>query len=312
MNTSNSIENGKSISVTVKHLLRTLEVLCIIFVFCPSFLVSCTGQETKVSAMKVVTGIKSHGSSVVDPHPVLIILLIIPVISLVLLIKKSIEEKKDSIIITVCTVIDILIWFIFRTAVKNAAEENYCDFKTTGWFFLNLIVMLLIVLLNGLIITQHFSMEMDLISMFSRGETREVLKQMSDSVSQMSSAVSKIAGNMQMGPAKADVIGYCAKCGQGLEYGLKFCTNCGTPIPESMIEEAKEKKREEEAAIRKAEEERIISEEEKRKADIQQRPVEEIHSTGIDINTEESRCPYCGSSLEADSVYCVICGRKLD
>ena len=294
--------NEKRTVFTVKNVLRALGVLCIIVVFCPSFLISCSGQEVKMSAMNTVTGIKSHGTSLVNPQPLLLILLILPAVSFAMLIIKSIEKKKASIIIVACTSVDLLIWLIFRAAVKSSAEENYCGFKTTGWFFLNVISLLLIIVLNILILTKRIDLETDLVAILTKGGTRDVLSQMSASVSQMSSAVSQMAGSMGANSQKTEIIGYCAKCGKGLEYDLKFCTNCGTPVPESLIAEAEEKRRlEEEARRREAE----------RQAEIQQQANDAADSLGKNVDTGTVSCPYCGSVVDGDSAFCPICGNKI-
>lgn len=51
---------------------------------------------------------------------------------------------------------------------------------------------------------------------------------------------------------KEKPIGYCQKCGKPISYGSRFCTSCGTPVPESMIAEA-------EAAKMTAEAEKVIT-----------------------------------------------------
>ena len=75
---------------------------------------------------------------------------------------------------------------------------------------------------------------------------------------QVSEKASSVGANVSTKKTKANYIGYCAKCGSGIEYGIKFCTSCGTPVPQSMIEEAEVKRKlVEEQAVKEAEEKRI-------------------------------------------------------
>lgn len=145
------VSKKKSI-FTVKKILRALTLLCIIFVFCPSFFVSCSGQNINVSVMTAVSGISAYGEKVVDPHPIMLMCLLIPVVVLILLLYKKITENKTALIVLFCTVVNLIMWFIFRVSVKKIATENYCTFKTTGWYLINIITMLIIILLSALVV----------------------------------------------------------------------------------------------------------------------------------------------------------------
>lgn len=235
--------------ITVKNVLRVVSFLCIIFVFCPSFLVSCSGQNVNVSVMTAVGGVSVYEEKVVDAHPLMLVCLLLPIAVLVLLCLKKLTEKRTALMILACTGIDLVIWFIFRASVKKIAEENYCSFKTTGWFVLNIIFMILIIVLNILVVVGKLEMESDLIMILSGQETKKVLNQMSATMSQMSNTVTKMAGdvanNIGNKTQKENTIGYCSNCGSAIECGSKFCVTCGTPVPESMLKEAESAKRNE-------------------------------------------------------------------
>jgi ABC-type dipeptide/oligopeptide/nickel transport system permease subunit len=119
-----NVATKKSV-VTVKNVIRVLALLCIVGVFCPSFLVSCSGQTIDVSVMTAVGGISAYGETVVEPHLIMLICLLIPVAVLVILFIKKMAEKMSTGIILVCSVIDLIVWIIFRSEVKKIAEENY-------------------------------------------------------------------------------------------------------------------------------------------------------------------------------------------
>lgn len=294
--------NGRKSVFSVKRILKVLSLLCIIFVFCPSFLVSCSGQKVNVSVMTAVSGVSVYGEKVVDPYPIMLVCLLIPIVMLVLLFIKKFTDNKTALIISICSIVDFVIWLVFRVSVKKIAEENYCEFKTTVWFVINMIVLILVILLSALVVMKKMQMDTDLIMVFSGGGTQDALNQMSATMSQMSSAVTQLAGNVASNISnkaqKENAIGFCSKCGSPIYYGCKFCTSCGTPVPESMIAEAEAaKKAAEEAAeeaARKAAEEAARKEEEKKEME---RPL---------------FCQQCGAKLSADAIFCESCGTKIE
>lgn len=235
------MEERKVTKFTVKNVLRALSLLAIIFVFCPSFLVSCSGQKIDVSVMTAVGGMPVYGERGVNPYPGMLVCLLIPVGIFVLLLLRKFTDKKTAGIILGSTAIDLVIWLIFRSTVKTIAENKFCSFKTTGWFVLNVIALLIIILLTILIIVNKVQMNTDLVTAFTGGGTQTALNQMSSAVSQMSNAVSQMAGdvadNISKKAQKGNVIGYCSKCGTPIVRGYKFCTSCGTPVPESMLKD---------------------------------------------------------------------------
>jgi pyruvate/2-oxoglutarate dehydrogenase complex dihydrolipoamide acyltransferase (E2) component len=256
-------ETEKKPVVTVKNIIRVLSVIVTIIVFCPTFLVSCSGQTIDVSVMTAVGGLESYGETVVKPHPIMLIALLLPVAIFVILFIKKIADEKAALITAVCGAADLVVWIAFRSAVKKAAEENYCKFKATGWFTFNIILLLIILVLSILVVAKILQMQEDLIKRFSGAGAQNTLSQMSAAVSQMSSSVSQLAENVSANVSKnkvpkENIIGYCAKCGSPIVYDNRFCTSCGTPVPESMIAEA-------EAAKKAAEEARIAAEEAARK-----------------------------------------------
>ena len=75
---------------TVKNVMRGLALFCIVCVFCPSFMVSCSGQNMNVSVMTAVRGVSVYGEKVVDAYPIMLICLLLPVAVLIALIVRSV------------------------------------------------------------------------------------------------------------------------------------------------------------------------------------------------------------------------------
>lgn len=256
------MENNRKIVITVKKVLKALSLICFVIVFCPTFLVSCSGQNMNVSAMTAVGGVSISGERVVSPHPIMLLCLIIPVAVFILLSIKKYTDKKNVSIIAIGGSVDLIIWIIFRSGVKKAAEDIGFTFKTTGWYVINIISLMLIILLTSLVVMNKLQMESDLIAVLSGKETQNALNQMSATMSQVSNAVNQWAGNVASNVNNRNKvknpIGFCAKCGNPIGYGSHFCTTCGTPVPQSMIDEA-------EAARKEAEEKAKLAEEEAEK-----------------------------------------------
>ncbi len=306
--------NIKNSIFTVKKVLRVLTLLCIIFVFCPFFLVSCSGKNINVGVMTAVGGLSVLGEKVVDPHPVMLICLLGPILVLVILFLKKIANKKKAIMIAICSAINLIILFIFRASVKKIAEESYCSFKTTGWYILNIIVLLLIIVLSVLVVLSKMEMDTNLVTTLSGDGAQGALNQMSTTINQMSSVVTQLAGNVATNISnrsqKENTIGFCSKCGSSIAYGCKFCTSCGTKIPESILAEAD--------AAKKAAEERERKEVEERtrlaKIEAERQASESNRITQASQRNAESSmfCQQCGAKLEADAVFCEFCGIKVE
>lgn len=191
---------------TVKNILRILTVLCMIFVFCPAFLVSCSGQDVNVNVMTAVEGVKAYGETMVKPQPLMLLCLLLPIAVMVLLFVKKFTEKLNSTIILGCTAVDLVIWFIFRGAVKKIAEENFCTFKTTPWFVLNVIAMLLIIIANALILLGKMQMDTDLAVFFANGGAKEAIEGIAKKVTHAATGNDDKTGTATDAP-KADPAG---------------------------------------------------------------------------------------------------------
>jgi uncharacterized Zn finger protein (UPF0148 family) len=337
---------------TAKNVIRVLALLCVVFVFCPAFLVSCSGQTVNVGVMDAVKGMSYYGETIVEPQPAMLICLLIPIAIFLLPFIKALAEKKNAVIIAILAAGDFIIWLKMKSSAKQVAEQNYCTFKATTWYYLDLIALALIVVVALLIFFNILTMEEDIIAAFTGNDKQRVLDQMSATMNQMTSAVSQIADNVASNVsgsvggrpqrAKADTIGYCAKCGSPIPYGSKFCISCGTPVPESMIAEAEAaKKAAEEAeaarraaeeaeaarraaeaeAARKAAEEAEAARRAAEEAEAARRAAEQAEAAGqagnVQSQAEESAgagrfCQQCGARLEPGARFCMSCGTKVE
>ena len=313
--------------LTVKNVLRTLSILCLVFVFCPAFMVSCSGQDVDVNVFTAIGGVESYGQTVAEPHPIMLIALLLPILLVASLFVKKFSEAMVPKILIGAAAVDLIVWIVFKNSVKKYAEENYCQFKSTGWYFLNLVVHLTLIVLSVLVVMNKIQMDMDIAAAFSGGGTKESL---ANAVTKLTETIKDTTksktGN---GGTGANIIGYCAKCGKPVEYGSKFCNSCGTPVPESMIEEAEKAKKEaeerarleaEEAARREAEEKARLEAEEAARREAEEKARQEAADRETGAAAEEETpgtggfifCQNCGTKLEADAKFCTSCGAKID
>ena len=337
---SNISSEKKKLSVTVKNIIRTLTFCCVILFFCPMFMVSCSDSDwgvdadlMKVSAVTAIKGITSYGETIVSPQPLLALCLLLPIAALVLLFIKKFTDKQTSAAVCGITVLDLIIWIIFRTSAKKFAEDAQCQFKTTGWYVINIIALLLILIFTVLILINRLQMQTDLMDVFSKKDIHNAMGQMSDTVGHFSNTMSQmagnVAGNIRKRTMKEDIIGYCAKCGKPITYGHKFCISCGTPVPESMIAEAEAARKAEEAKRKeeaRREEAKRIAEEQRKSAEsvakteeiaekqtkMQEKTDDTPESAEQYMETEDKvvKCPQCGAEIEANAKFCKFCGFK--
>ena len=325
-NTNNQPE--KKSGITVRTILKGLTLLCIIFFFCPSFLVSCSGEKASINAMTGVIGVSDDFSTYADPHPILLICLVIPLVAFVgLFIKRHGKSIVTALI--GCMAVDIIVWILFRSGVKAVAENWNCSFSTTLWFYLNIISQFLILIISLLVSLGRIQLDGKIVDAVSKGNTDEAIRNITETVSKMSDTVSnmaKSAQNMAQNIVASDqeYIGFCQKCGTHIPYGNKFCVSCGAPVPEDLIIAAENAKQEAEAAARRAAEETEAAR--KKAEDAAIREVDaSLNSDANDAAREdviakddfisspepERFCTNCGAKISENAKFCIECGTKI-
>jgi hypothetical protein len=207
--------SGKGALFTVKNVVRILSVLCIAFFFCPSFLVSCSSYEYEVSAVKSVGGVTVMGEKVASAHPVMLLCVLLPIAVIVLSIVLKDDGKKTALITFVCYVVDFIIWIVFRNSVKSMAENYGADYRSTIWFKLNVLSMVLVLLLLLLVLIEKLNMDAEIkipISYNGNG-TRAKMENYLGSKS----------------PGNTNAV-FCSQCGKKVEGDSSFCPSCGALV----------------------------------------------------------------------------------
>ena len=250
--------NGKSL-VTARQIMRVLSFICIVVVFCPSFLVSCSGQSKGISVLTAAGGLSVYGETIAKPQPLMLVCLLLPAVILALLFMKKLSEKQNALIIAICGISDFVIWMIFKAVVKKIAEDHYCEFKTTGWYLLNNLALFFLILFALLILLQKLEMDTDILALLSGGGTQGAMNKMSESLAKISDSLTKSSDSVtkasdspteisktetkttdssteisetqtKNSEAANDLTGKAVSHAEEIEEKPKFCQECGKPL----------------------------------------------------------------------------------
>lgn len=168
----------KSVSFfTVKNILKIISIICLVLVFMPSFLVSCSGQTYQVRVVDVVSGkfddyMAYAGSSVNKAHPSLYLFFIIPVAVVVLLFIKRMVNNLKAIVISGAIAVDLFCWYRFYSQAKTLSAQYYCTFETTVWFTLNIVLLVIIFVASILTLLHVFEFDTDIVSKIKKPEKK--------------------------------------------------------------------------------------------------------------------------------------------
>lgn len=226
------IQEEKRSFFTARQVLRVLSLVCLIVVFCPMFLVSCSEQTMNVSVVSAVSGTKAYGEYLINPHPELLICFLLPAAILVILFIRNIAETVVALVTAVCGIIDLVVWIIFAVAVQNAAKESYCEFRVTGWYIVNLILLVFIILISILVLARLLQLDGDL-SVFMQNRNSPVPDKRIPTQWKP-----PINSGPPIGHNGIDTINrtavqprFCIKCGHQMDADSRFCPACGAQAP---------------------------------------------------------------------------------
>ena len=281
---------------TIKKILRGLAAFCTFFVFMPVFLVSCSGENLEVNVLTAVGGVEMYGEKVVDPHPIMLLCILIPISIIAITFVKKLVDKNMASLIAALTAVDTVLWFVFKSTAKSIADENLCSFETTTWYYINLIFLFFIIGLSFLVIIDKLKMDYDLASVFSKEDTKKVLNQISDKVGEVSGKVTDIAkatvSDISKKVSNINVVGYCTKCGAPITNGSKFCNNCGEPVDEALIAQNCE--------------DMTAPNEKQNKID-----KKICANCGAELDQDAKFCESCGTKVDYDKKFCSKCGAEI-
>ena len=270
--------NGKSL-FTARQIMRVLSFICIIVVFCPSFLVSCSGQSKGISVMTAVGGLSVYGESIAKPQPLMLICLLLPAVILALLFMKKLPEKQNALIIAICGISDFVIWMIFKSVVKKIAEDHYCEFKSTGWYLLNSLALFFLILFAILILLQKLEMDTDILALLSGGGTERAMNKMSESLAKISDSLTKSSDSV----AKR--------------------SDSATKASDSPTEISKTETKTTDSSTE-------ISETQTKNHEVANDLTEKAGSHAEEEEEKPKFCQECGKPLDPDAAFCKYCGTK--
>ena len=277
--------NGKSL-VTARQIMRVLSFICIVVVFCPSFLVSCSGQSKGISVLTAVGGLSVYGESIAKPQPLMLICLLLPAVILALLFMKKLPEKQNALIIVICGISDFVIWMIFKAVVKKIAEDHYCEFKTTGWYLLNNLALFFLILFAILILLQKLEMDTDILSLLSGGGTKEAMNKMSESLAKISDSLTKSSDSVMK---SSDSVMKSSD-------SVMKSSDSGTKVSDSATKSSDSVTKSSDSATKNSEAANDLT--------------EKAGSHAEEIEEKPKFCQECGKPLDPDAAFCKYCGTK--
>ena len=277
--------NGKSL-FTARQIMRVLSFICIVVVFCPSFLVSCSGQSKGISVMTAVGGLSVYGESIAKPQPLMLICLLLPAVILALLFMKKLPEKQNALIIAICGISDFVIWMIFKAVVKKIAEDHYCEFKTTGWYLLNNLALFFLILFAILILLQKLEMDTDILSLLSGGGTKEAMNKMSESLAKISDSLTKSSDSVMK---SSDSVMKSSD-------SVMKSSDSGTKVSDSATKSSDSVTKSSDSATKNSEAANDLT--------------EKAGSHAEEIEEKPKFCQECGKPLDPDAAFCKYCGTK--
>ena len=270
--------NGKSL-VTARQIMRFLSFICIVVVFCPSFLVSCSGQSKGISILTAAGGLSVYGETIAKPQPLMLVCLLLPAVILALLFMKKLSEKQNALIIAICGISDFVIWMIFKAVVKKIAEDHYCEFKTTGWYLLNNLALFFLILFALLILLQKLEMDTDILALLSGGGTERAMNKMSESLAKISDSLTKSSDSVTKR------------------------SDSGTKVSDSPTEISKTETKTTDSSTE-------ISETQTKNHEVANDLTEKAGSHAEEEEEKPKFCQECGKPLDPDAAFCKYCGTK--
>ena len=277
--------NGKSL-FTARQIMRVLSFICIVVVFCPSFLVSCSGQSKGISVMTAVGGLSVYGETIAKPQPLMLVCLLLPAVILALLFMKKLPEKQNALIIVICGISDFVIWMIFKAVVKKIAEDHYCEFKTTGWYLLNNLALFFLILFAILILLQKLEMDTDILSLLSGGGTKEAMNKMSESLAKISDSLTKSSDSVMK---SSDSVMKSSD-------SVMKSSDSGTKVSDSATKSSDSVTKSSDSATKNSEAANDLT--------------EKAGSHAEEIEEKPKFCQECGKPLDPDAAFCKYCGTK--
>ncbi len=184
-------------------------------------------------------------------YPIMIISIILPLIVLGFLWKRIMEDKNSSLVIAACAGVDFIVWLIFALETKSKAQQFFCKFDVTIWYWLNMLVLLLLMIIAMMVVLEKATMENQLRDLLPRSMSESIAGMTQGGLEKGKQGVSAVGKQFATTPepnsnpqtsnnyqdstqqsTMQDTDSFCCECGSLIKSGQKFCPVCGTKIPE--------------------------------------------------------------------------------
>ena len=224
-----AIGNKKEL-FSIKNIIRGVAIVCVLCFILPNFSIIWRSYDANpVELTRGVSGLGYVGGITVSigwgpgsqheiggAHPIALLCMLIPIAVFVVMCMKRVSDSA-LVLLSAFTVVDIIMWINMRSKVKALALRNDLYFEDTGVYVFNLFFMSVLLILILLVLILKKDLSMDIRQAFGK----------------MPSMPQQATGNPVIVPLSAE---RCEKCGASLVKGSRFCSSCGTPVPENAPE----------------------------------------------------------------------------
>lgn len=187
-----------------KNIIRVVCVVAAVLFFCPQFLISCSGETMELNMLDVTCGLEADGTTITNPHLIVALLLLFPIgIFIVTIVNK--KDKITGLCAAGIGLICLIMQFIIKGGVSNAASDYVCTSRAIWGFYLS-VFSDLVLMVSG-------------AGLFLTAEDLPAL-----------SAPKPEA--VRANPVPQEPLRTCPKCGNTWRGEAAFCTNCGAPYQE--------------------------------------------------------------------------------
>ncbi|SFQ32415.1 Double zinc ribbon [Lachnospiraceae bacterium XBB1006] len=289
-------------TIRVKHIVKTISLLAIIFFFVPTFFVSCSGERKEMSAFDLVKGITYEGENMSDAHYIYVLLIVLPIVIAVLWFVPIAISKAAKYATTACVTLgDIVVWFVLKAQFTSSAKDLMKSGKdfgdssrqfsqmmgmadsllktgTTFWFWVNMLLLVVLLILGAMLFFGKTLEDASVLAL--QKNVADVTSAATKNVVEMTNVAAQHVQNATQTKAGWT----CENCQAVNSPTAKFCTQCGTakPVvvePEPVVEET---------------------------------PAEEVKEEVVEETKPDGRtCPQCGAEVSETAKFCTKCGAQL-
>ena len=221
--------------INCKNVIRVIAFILEIICFLPTMAVSCGGNSKGLSVLDIMVGVGNEETTYTEPELICVIALIVPLVLLFgwMKMKEGQENQKRIWGLFIATGVDLIFWIYYRSKFTETAKSFYCTAETLKLYYLNLILLIVVLLLLGCVLLRILTFEQPIV------EGIEQIKSGKRPIFGQNPMQQEFYGNpsehaslegQEAGEQVKTAQRYCTSCGKPLDEHVAFCPNCGAKV----------------------------------------------------------------------------------